>query len=91
MNSWEDVADFALTLPGAEAATSYRQPSIKVGGRMFVSTGHEPDSFHVRSPFEDKAVLIESDPATFWQTPLTRTGPACWSAMPAPTRIVSAS
>lgn len=69
MNDWNDVAAFALTLPGAELSTSYRQPAVKVGGRMFVSAGHEPGSFHARSPHDEKAVLIETDPDTFWQTP----------------------
>ena len=69
MTDWDDVVAFALTLPGTEASTSYRQPAIKVDGKMFVSTGHEPGSFHVRSPHDAKAVLMETDPDTFWQTP----------------------
>jgi hypothetical protein len=69
VNGWSEVEAFALTLPGAEASTSYRQPAVKVRGRMFVSTGHEPGSFHVRSTHEEKAVLMATDPATFWQTP----------------------
>lgn len=68
-DDWADVEAFALSLPGSEASTSYRQPAIKVGGRMFASTGHEEGSFHVRSPHEEKAVLLDTDPATFWQTP----------------------
>ncbi len=68
-DGWDDVASFALALPGGEASTSYGQPAVKVGGRMFVSTGHEAGSFHVRSPHDEKAVLLDTDPATFWQTP----------------------
>ena len=66
---WDDVEAFALALPGSEASTSYRQPAVKVGGRMFVSTGHEPGSFHVRASSDEKAVLLDTDPAIFWQTP----------------------
>lgn len=69
MNSWDDVEAFALTLPGTTSSTSYRQPAIKVGGKAFVSTGHESGSFHVRSPHDEKAVLLDTDPDTFWQTP----------------------
>ncbi|MEG3165350.1 MmcQ/YjbR family DNA-binding protein [Sphingomonas sp. PB2P19] len=69
MNDWDSVAAFALSLPDTEASTSYGQPAIKVRGKMFVSAGHEDGSFHVRSPHAEKAVLIETDPATFWQTP----------------------
>ena len=68
MKAWEEVEAFALTLPGAEAGTSYRQPAVKVVGKAFTSTGHEPGSFHVRSPHEEKAVLLETDPDTYWQT-----------------------
>ena len=69
MKDWAEVEAFALTLPGTEVSTSYRQPAVKVDGRAFVSTGHEAGSFHVRSPHEDKAVLMETDPGIFWQTP----------------------
>jgi hypothetical protein len=68
VRDWDAVAAFALALPGTEASTSYGQPAVKVRGKMFVSTGHEDGSFHVRSPHVDKALLIETDPATFWQT-----------------------
>jgi len=69
VNSWQAVEAFALTLPGTAAGTSWGAPAVKVGTKAFVSTGHERGSFHVRSLHEEKAVLIESDPATFWQTP----------------------
>jgi hypothetical protein len=69
VTDWEAVAAFALSLPATELSTSYRQPAVKVDGKAFVSTGHEPGSFHVRAPHDEKAVLIETDPGTFWQTP----------------------
>ena len=69
MNGWEDVEAFALTLPGAVVGISYRQPAVRIDGTSFVSTGHEAGSFHVRSAHDDKAILLETDPATFWQTP----------------------
>jgi hypothetical protein len=69
LRDWDDVAAYALTLPGTQASTSYRQPAIKAGGRLICSTGHEPGSFHVIAPHEEKAVLLETDPDTFWQTP----------------------
>lgn len=69
LDDWDAVAAFALTLAGTAASTSYRQPAVKVRDKMFVSTGREPDSFHVLSTREEKAVLLETDPETFWQTP----------------------
>ena len=38
-------------------------------GKTFASTGHEAGSFHVTSAHEEKAVLLETDPDAFWQTP----------------------
>ena len=66
---WDQVAAFALTLPGAELSTSYGAPAVKVGGRLVCSRSREADSFHVIALPEEKAVLLETDPATFWQTP----------------------
>lgn len=67
--SWDDVAAFALTLPATELSTSYGRAAVKTAGRLICSASGEPDSFHVIAAHEDKAVLIETDPATFWQTP----------------------
>ncbi len=67
-DKWDDIAAFALTLPGTEASTSWGQPAIKVRGKLICSTGHQPGSFHVSASHDEKAVLLESDPDTFWQT-----------------------
>ena len=67
--TWDDVTAFALTLPETAIESFYNKPAVKVGGKAFVSPGHEAGSFHVRSPHDEKAVLMETDPHTFWQTP----------------------
>jgi hypothetical protein len=69
VKDWDEVAAYALTLPGTELSTSYRQPAVKVRGKLICSTGHEDGSFHVVASHEEKAVLLETDPDTFWQTP----------------------
>ena len=69
MTDWDEAVAFALALPGTALSTSYRQPALKVDGKAFLSTGHEPGSFHVRAPHDEKAVLMATDPDTFWQTP----------------------
>lgn len=66
---WDAVLAHALTLPDVEPGTSYGAPSAKVNGKSFLSRSREQDSFHVRSRHEEKAVLMETDPDTFWQTP----------------------
>jgi hypothetical protein len=65
---WEDVVAFALSLPETAMASFYGQPAPKVNGKAFVSQGREPGSFHVPSPHEEKAVLLATDPESFWQT-----------------------
>jgi hypothetical protein len=68
MNDWEDTAAFALTMPGAELSTSYGKPAVKVNGKGFVYPGHEADSFAIYSPLDEKELLMETDPDTFWET-----------------------
>lgn len=75
-STWEDVAGFALTLPGVEMSTSYGAPALRVNGKAFVYTGREPDSFAVASPLPEKELLMETDPATFWETAHYRGWPA---------------
>jgi hypothetical protein len=66
---WDAVVAFACALPDVEMASFYGTPCPKVRGKAFVSPGREPGSFHVMCPHEEKAVLLATDPATFWQTP----------------------
>ncbi len=68
MNDWDDVVAFACALPDVEMASFYGRPCPKVNGKAFVSPGREPGSFHVMSPHDEKAILLETDPDTFWQT-----------------------
>lgn len=66
---WHDVAAYAVALADSEAGTSYGAPAVKLNGRSFVTRSREPDGFHVMSPHDEKAILLETDPDTFWQTP----------------------
>jgi hypothetical protein len=69
VKDWDAVAAFALTLPDAELGTSYGAPAVKLNGKSFVTRSREADSFHVMSPHDEKAILLETDSDTFWQTP----------------------
>ena len=75
-DSWDSVMAFALALPGAEESTSYGRPSVKVRGKAFVYPGREAGSFAVSSPLEEKEMLVETDPETFWETDHYRGWPA---------------
>lgn len=65
---WEQVVAIALSLPDTAMAPYYGTPSPKVNGKAFVSPGREEGSFHVPSPHDEKAILLETDPDTFWET-----------------------
>lgn len=67
---------FALTLPGTEPSTSYGAPAVRVRGKAFLYPGREKGSFAVSSPLEEKEVLVETDPDTFWETDHYRGWPA---------------
>ena len=72
LDNWDKVEAFALTLPGTEAGTTYRMPTVKVAanGRGFVWTGHEAKtSFAIWVEPGAAEMLIETDPDTFWQSP----------------------
>jgi hypothetical protein len=75
-DSWDSVMAFALALHGAEESTSYGKPAVRVRGRAFVYPGREQGSFAVASPLEEKELLMETDPGTFWETPHYRGWPA---------------
>jgi len=68
-DTWDDVAAFALTLPDAYMESFYGVPAPKVNKKAFVSRGSEDGSFVAMSTTEEKPVLLETDPDTFWQTP----------------------
>lgn len=70
LDSWEQVVAFALTLPDTYMESFYGAPTPKVNKKAFVSPSHEKDtSFHVPSNWDEKPILLETDPDTFWQTP----------------------
>lgn len=69
MKDWAEVVAFACALPDVEMASHYGSLCPKVNGKAFVSPGREAGSFHVMASQEEKAVLLETDPDTFWQTP----------------------
>ncbi len=62
------VERIGKTLPGVEVTTSWGQPSLKVGGRMFVCMAShksaEPDTLVVMMDIVDRDALIEDDPET---------------------------
>ena len=59
---------FAMALPGAEESTSYGRPTVRIRGKPIVYPTREPESFAIASSLDEKQILIETDPATFWDS-----------------------
>ena len=66
---WEAVALISLALSGAERGTYYGKPAVLANNRPLIGTSREPDSFVLHIDRDTVEMLMETDPATFWQTP----------------------
>ncbi len=70
--SWDAAVAYALTLPDTALATAYGKPAVKLAtnGRAVLATGHEPqEAFCLLLDRDTVAMLVETDPETFFQTP----------------------
>jgi hypothetical protein len=65
---WDDVRRIALSLPGAEEATSYGAPCFKVNGRPFVNTGRVDGAIVTRAPDEERDLLLRARPDAYFVT-----------------------
>src|SRR3546814_1316300 len=68
-DSWDDVIAFACALPDVEMLSFYGTPCPKLNGKALASPGRVPGSFAVMCKPDEKEILLETDPDTFWQTP----------------------
>lgn len=72
LNSWAAAQGFALTLPGTEACQHYGRPAVSItaNGRSFLGLGGEPDtSFVIHVDLATVEMLMDTEPATYWQSP----------------------
>ena len=70
---FEQVRTVGLVLPGVEAATKYDgSPVLKVGGAFMAGLAThpsaEPETLVVRSGFEEREMLLEEAPDTYYVT-----------------------
>ena len=69
MKDWAAVVDAGTALPGVYLGSSYGKPALRFRGKTLAgTTAPEPDSFVLHVAADEKEVLIETDPATFWET-----------------------
>jgi hypothetical protein len=66
--TWETVRQLALALPGAQEGTSYGTPACKVGGKLFARLHQDEVSLVIKVDFEEREILMEADPETFYIT-----------------------
>lgn len=66
--SFEVARQAALALPGVEEGTSYGTPAFRVG-KAFLARLHEDGvSLVVKLGFDEREMLMEADPQTFYIT-----------------------
>lgn len=69
-NKFELVEAIGRTLADVEVTTSWGQPALKVGGKMFVCIAShksaEPDTLVVMMDIADRDLLVEEAPDTYY-------------------------
>ncbi len=68
MDDWEDACAYALTLPDVAMAPWWGTPCPKINGKGLMSYAKQPGSFGLMVAQDEKVLLLETDPETFWQT-----------------------
>jgi len=70
--NFDTVRNIRLALPGVEESTAYRQPALKVHGKLLAciptNPSAEPGSLVVRVDFDDRAELLAADPDVYYVT-----------------------
>jgi len=64
-----------LGLPGVDETTSYGQPTLKAHGKLWVWWSPHEDAPVFKVPIEEREVLVEVEPETFFFTPHYRDYP----------------
>jgi hypothetical protein len=68
--NFDTVRSIGLALPGVEESTAYREPALKVHGKLLAcipsNRSAEPDSLVVRVDFDDRAELLAADPDVYY-------------------------
>jgi len=67
---WERLKASALglDLPGVEETTSWGEPCLKAHGKLWVWWSPQEDAPVFKIPIEERDVLIEAEPETFFTT-----------------------
>jgi hypothetical protein len=66
--SFETVREIALALPGVEEGLSYGTPAFRVGKKFLARLWEDGETLVVKIGFDEREVLMQADPATFFIT-----------------------
>lgn len=68
--SYGDLKELALSLdlPGVTEAVSWGQPCLKAHGKLWFFWSPKEDAPVFKVPFEERDMLVEADPETFFFT-----------------------
>ena len=58
----------SLGLPGVGETTSWGQPTLKAHGKLWVWWSPHEDAPVFKVPFEEREILLEAEPGTFFVT-----------------------
>jgi hypothetical protein len=65
----DEMREIALSFPGCEEGTSYGRPSFLVNGKFFTRLRREDNAMVLMEvPFDEREMLMEADPETFFFT-----------------------
>jgi hypothetical protein len=74
--TWAKIVDHALSLKDTARGTYYGKPTVFANGHALIGPGREDGSFVLHIDVGTKQMLMETDPAAFWQTPHYEAWPA---------------
>ena len=74
--TFDTVRRLAKALPGVEDGLSYGTPALRVRGKLIARLREDGESLVVKIDFEDREVLMQADPQTFYITEHYRNYPA---------------
>jgi hypothetical protein len=74
--AWEDVRRIALAFPGVVEGTSYGTPAFRVGKTLLTRLKEDGQSIVVKINMDERELLMEADPKTFFITEHYRAYPA---------------
>jgi hypothetical protein len=74
---WKKLRAMALKLglPGVEETTTFGEPTLKAHGKLWVWWSPHEDAPVFKVPIEEREVLVEAEPDTFYFTPHYKSHP----------------